>query len=1255
MKIFIKKFAIIAVVALLFFALFVSANIGTINTLKVFNASNIVQTASRSVAGEDFAGVKFKVPNRVEFGQTVDVAQALSGDAGAQVIAPNGSIVLDGSSSNTSFVADQLGHYSLKVANYTYNIESYLKDQPILEVVYADDDLPLPTITKSSSVIKLPTMQVVTYDEQGERHLIATLDNGTDVQVIDDTGSVAVNTEDGTVQASPNNTTMFVRYQYQDTSNKIPYLSKEYTIKVQQNFENKDIPTLNVSSPSNGNVNVKLDIPKATGSDKYDKNLRYDITVTHNGNNVPMVTVDPDTGYANGTLAEEVKFDNDRNMSFYPTEAGEYILTYRATNSLGNSSEIMTFTVRVLDNSAPVFKKINDYKIPSQWGLQVQKANQTTLDTTDPVAVDPPTVYFPNPENEDLWIVDNLSQTGTVGNAPTDQKITVSMSLTNPQGDTILSFSDLYGNPEQTNSANVGALGSNESANLVLKDLKLRDGLNFNVYNQVILANNAKTIEGDYTLTYRARDAQNQVSTKTYKINLSRTFTDLIAPTISNSDIDDLPTFVVANSDLDMTLPNPIVSDNSSTRLNNTYNITDGAATYPLEGSEKLVYVQDTNNSANTGIYVTKLEKDQDIIDEGNLLATPTSGNIDDVKYTIGLTTIDSVGNYLQNPNNSNDLSPFTYTKDIDVVSAGWEAGTLNVTAVTTPTQSDSTIEVDDSNITFDQGDGNLVGFEVAVNKIANYDGTTFVPLATPEPVNNVALTTRLNDTTGTIDLTKMSFKPSTNGQYSIVIRGFDINGQNIITSKIQCITKIGSGGGWGSARVRDVSSIARAVELPTQIELGNEYKLPTYTHGSISDYYFTRTIEGGRFELVGDRFTPYANTTYTFDDKGYTSNGSGGYDESQLNDRPYYSSVTDTEAPTLRLAGDRNIAMYLPLTSANDDDEDDWNLDADGNNFITYILPQVIASNNNNNARVTTPTVTNTSVTNGTVTVNTLTLTPSDRGYYLSGGNGDDDITGYGFTPTQSGVYTVTYNAEANGQTGTLTFTIYIGNITSPSFTLKNATVTTRANGDSFDFEVVEADGDTDGTRFEYEKILNDPSHSEVARLSGEGTRDRINNGSSWTLDKSGQYEVIYRVTDPTNGITTERIDYITVTADSNNAPIPLAVISTILIVVGVVLILGAFVYLVRFRKVKVPNDGSHKSKIVTKTKSSVTKTTTTVENVKPNKTQEVEAVQSTTDLQAEQNVTEDSVETVEYNTPMDEVATTLEQGDSSNETDNN
>ena len=80
------------------------------------------------------------------------------------------------------------------------------------------------------------------------------------------------------------------------------------------------------------------------------------------------------------------------------------------------------------------------------------------------------------------------------------------------------------------------------------------------------------------------------------------------------------------------------------------------------------------------------------------------------------------------------------------------------------------------------------------------------------------------------------------------------------------------------------------------------------------------------------------------------------------------------------------------------------------------------------------------------------------------------------------------------------------------------------------------------------------------------------MNTNTEITLTKSGTYEVVYEVSDKVGNTTVKKFS-ISVNNKTGASPVSIAAISTVLIVVGVVLIAAVILYFVLFRKRKAKN----------------------------------------------------------------------------------
>ena len=166
-----------------------------------------------------------------------------------------------------------------------------------------------------------------------------------------------------------------------------------------------------------------------------------------------------------------------------------------------------------------------------------------------------------------------------------------------------------------------------------------------------------------------------------------------------------------------------------------------------------------------------------------------------------------------------------------------------------------------------------------------------------------------------------------------------------------------------------------------------------------------------------------------------------------------------------------------------------------------------------------------------------------------------------YAFKPNSNGSYTVKYTASVGGSSDTVSFTVKVGDINAPEFTVAEHAKTAKV-GAKFEFNAIELTDKSETGVTVLKTLSKDGStKATVKSLSGKG--------ENITLDAAGTYEVTYEVTDKNGNVSTKRFT-ITVTEASANTVSTIMVVTIVLIVVAVALIAGIVVYLIVSRKKK-------------------------------------------------------------------------------------
>lgn len=1039
--------------------------------------------APAPTAAQVFANVK--IARRVAYGGTFDIAAA--GSATVTVTAPSGrDVPLD--SVPGTVTASEVGTYTVTYEqngeSYDFGVYSYTENEYSLKVDGNGADIP--TYILKGETFTLPSAKLVYYDEDGNvvedsAEVKARFSLGgeqfkdANKQVIDP----VVSDETAVTYKADQSGILTVQY-YAFLNGGSKLYTQDYTVRIQDTFKDTTAPTLSVSNvPRTGNINRGVTLPVATTSDNFDSNVKVDISVTFAGEPVKEVELD-DNGYAVSVKETDVAFDNDRVMTFYPTEEGQYRVTYIATDDAGNQSARHEYEITVSDTSAPVINDIAEWQIPENWGLNVRKATSEDDDTAIPV--DDATISFPVPE-----VVDNAGSEG----------LTISFELTDSKDNTVIEYTNILDEEETFTGSYTGEA-------VTFRDLKFD-------FNKVS-SDQSATKTGTYTVEYIARDDSGNRVTRRYTISVSNTYTDTNYPSAAR--ITDAPQYLVVGGDQEtFTVPAASVADSETSRLRVEYSIkSDASATNGYE-------TEVTVDGGEVADILSADGNDYLEFEDGRKLLLNT-------KLDLQVKATDSVGQARTSVVYTVDVvTPDTLPQTIEVKSnltENTEAGDSYVANSTVELSGTVTIKADAASYPY-------TGFELYV---VDPDGNTLT--------SNVSVETYYDATAGDIVLRNISFTPGKAGTYKLFVRAFNLANVSSATVFNVTVEADASGG-------IDFS----AAKIPTT---GDVYETYNFQRTKVTDsatgepadrLYVVHRVTGGRMSVMNDEFTALNVGTYRFRD--YIIDSASGDEVYSDKAETYSISVTSDETPVIEALG------LVPTYSDTD---------------VEVKLPLFVALTEHANI---TPDVTVTDKDGENVL-----LTEVDE-------DGDDintsgqPLAGYTFTPEEDGQYTVSVTASYRGVSATaLTYTINVGDVVAPDFTLSASQQTSYRLNSEFTFETITAVAgeDEDVSKFTYTKTLVDPSGEKVDTVSGTGTTyaSRGNSGSTITLSKSGTYTVTYEVTDE-NGNTSTQKYTITVTAQASGGNVSLTAISTVLIIVGIVLIVGVIVYLVRYRKIK-PKD---------------------------------------------------------------------------------
>jgi len=1069
--------------------------VATICSLALAIAMVVSSTGTFALAmaanGEAKLSLNVSVSSTVEYGDEFTVPAATG--ANVKVTAPDGTVV---SETAGTVKALQLGSYVVEYSNesgasYVFKVQSSLS---------ASYDLYVGEKTADKFYF---TSDIPTYAKVGDTAYVpaAYVGETVDGEVVYSTkvapafSGVAVTNNNGTVTFDKAGI-VFVTYQA-TVGNGTKVVSTVKEIKVQKAVDDTVAPTMTITNfPKTGQLNSKVTLPKATVTDGFDSAATVEITVLDpSGAKVKSVVVDKETGYATAANTDELVFDNANSrtyfadgaksysgMYFYPTVLGDYKVTYKAVDDAGNATDAKEYTIAVSDGKAPSVT-YDASTIPSNWGWNSVSNADGELESN--------AINFVAPE-----FYDNTSE---------KKALTVTFTLTDPEGKTVVRFSNI--NPERENAGDV----KYTSTNSIFGDSKpeytfYKDGgfsFDINAYVKAIKEKDTEgtyAVTGNYTAYYTVKDeAGNTVSTSNYYINVVDDYTDEVIPSVS---FDNVPDSVVLKEGNEFTVPTASFYSSEDGKLETTYVIKSGDKTIEVESGDVLTF----ENGKLGELEVTTAEitlvatAKSNAGNEGSKEATVKVVNAEQntAAYTVQLATND----------------------DAELMSGVGEInyGTLTVAGVTAD-------------------DVKNVGVELGVK---NADGEYLS-----------SLSAEIYWAENTKIVRNITFTPTAAGKYYLEVRVFDVYGTNEITVYEIEIGEKEASGSIGSGA--SAGSLPTTAEIYTTVELANK----SFTLNNYADYFENATasgsyiesngnkyyvatshiISGGRFSLMGENLVMMTAGTYRVTDRPIIVNANNavadykstvdGY-EAWLNSYAVEKkSITATQNSSITF---ETVGFAVPTYVSAE------------NGFETVTLPAMAAYSNVANASEMKVEVEHS---NGTaVKVNEL-----------------DDGT-YSFTPNAHGNYTVTYTAVVGGTSDSATYTIKVGDVTAPEFTLSATHEATATVGDTFEFLTINLDDATETGVTYLKSLIKDGS--TVATV-----KTRTGKGENITFSESGTYQIKYEVTDA-NGNTSYDTYTITVTEESADGMSNELIVSIVLICVVVVLIAGVVIYVLINRKKK-------------------------------------------------------------------------------------
>lgn len=1078
-------------------------------------------------------GKAIKVKDSCDYGEKFAVP------TGATVTAPDGKVVAPVEGYVT---ATQLGiykvSYTVSGVTYDFKVSVSLAEEYFLYIKYNGADIP--TYVQKGDSIKLPEAHVKYYDEDN----VLTEYPGDYKIEIDDSvnGEYKTITKSGETYTAEANTfttdnkdgKVFITYTATLGNGGTKRLSKTFTVNVQSKVNKSGNPTLAVSGiTKDASVNRPVTLPVAKVSDNNDDNVKVVIEVLDkDGNPVNNVKVNDD-GYADEVIENDpVEFDNDKSMTFYPTEIGKYKVRYTAYNDFydennptaGGKSSTSESIIEVADHVAPVFKNVENYEylIPETWGF-----NKVTDE--DGKSVEAGKIEFRIPE-----VVDNKCHM-PVDENDKDDLISIYFRITDSDNSkTVLTIQNILDKGTDGKFPKNDTYDADASFN--------EDGVfvfDFSKYNKKNSKGEAVAKPGTYTVLFRARDKDNNTSSKTYTITLKDEYEDKAKPSAAEVTVADY----LSAADESFTVPYPVYADAEDVRPNVVYRLYTAADKFiDVKGGEEASLTEKAG-------YLT--------FEGGRELELG-----DNLYYYIGVT--DKVGNFRSNAVAEDNK---TYI-DVDKEAAEY----VKIAAVTKVIK-----EVEDQTFAYD---GSKIKFVNAKDSAANIvagdsvNAGSFVITAANEDMryytgfevavydpqgNYVDLTLEtVSDVNDNDGVTKIYVKDirftaivPTEGEdaYVMTVRVFDVNGNNEVYGyKLTGVNKSKFNNGQTSA----IANIGSSGNVNVKYKLHNAVIKHIAGEGK---FRVVRKISGGIFSLMGNEITAKTAGSYSVQDgyiaAGAINNGEFDYNKavnfSSANEGNYSFNVIDDAKPVIELQD------KMPTYKEKYDDEIEGGYTL-SNGLVK--IPVAVAY-----------------TANGMGEVEIEVKDPDGSKVDLNTEDGELKNT---FKADKHGVYTVTYSATyENGEKDSVSYKINVGDVFAPKFTVSGGTSTTSAKkeGETFTFkkiELVEGE-DIDGVTIT--KEIYDPSHELISgsTVSGgySGYADKATNGSDITLNKVGEYTIVYTAKDKVDN-EYKITETLTVTSKGSSTPTTWTTLSTVLIIVAIVLLAGVIIYVVRFRKVK-------------------------------------------------------------------------------------
>ena len=833
------------------------------------------------------------------------------------------------------------------------------------------------------------------------------------------------------------------------------------------------------------------------------------VTVDANNNSASVDTYSKvSVTYHNAEVEEEVEVENfkftpmfeAKNGSYYTIKYqiytleqldlanADYATVKAALDANADKALTKTYTLsNVTDTVAPTPQVVNAYEVETDGS--VSETTQDVLDGED--------VSYLIPSKARTQVEIEIPAIYATDNYNEYKDLTLSRTLIDEDGNTIsLDGSEIKNESDDSTLPKVQQADKNQTAKVLFR------------------------LKGTYTVRYRATDKSNNTKDMSYKIVVTDTLEDNVAPAIT------LPTIV------------------QNTKPGETITF-DGAIVVDYKTDASSPEVIDERVNKNVYYYYGQADSstDFDAVDKTEL-------KMDEETSKYSLTVAD-------NPTDSYITFLFRAEDDAKYATGNTENNVrwaykvvriFNVNDSVAPTLKDTNLSAIANALDgFGQGETLNIGEISFDDKDDNNVDTTQYLTSTLKVLDKNGNQIKVSGVKYTYDNSKFTmsngkFVTTVAGTYQVIVTVTDLGGNSIVHSM--------------QFEVEDTKAPVIEVEnFDYSMELGKTYVLPTpvvVDDGAVVDNSALTLVEFGannpsyKFNQGTMEFTPLEKGTYTF-----RFLGKDAADNDAASD--WY---TITAADTIK-----------PVIVINETDE--------------YIMPETAPYKDANNqvVNVNLPLFTATDEGEYNEASTSITVKNPDGDEIAVITEADH----YEFTPTGNGIYTVTYKAVDLAENSTTqTYTIKVGDVVAPTISVDSKNMPSSYKiGDSISIDLsgLSTVDDVDGTTAGKDAI--DAGRLTITLKNPDGTDVTFTKESdiwSYQFTTAGSYTLTYSATDKAGNTGDDVVYNFEVKATSNSSSVSEKTWGVVLIVVSVALLAGVVVYFVKTKDAPDAKDKKNK-----------------------------------------------------------------------------